>query len=79
MADATNDSQKKRLIVQLERYDRSLLSDFLSIVAANIEDAMMQCGAEPGKDYTYKDIFELAIPFAVDMWRSDKLEVYQKK
>ena len=40
------------------------MTDFLSIAARDIEDALLQCGAEPGKDYTYMDLFKLAVQLA---------------
>jgi hypothetical protein len=31
--------------------------------------------AQPGKDYTYRDLFNLATPFAFEQWKKDVLEI----
>lgn len=50
-----------RLIQSFVEYDTDSFKDYLSILARDIEDALMQCGATPGKDYTYRDIFNWAM------------------
>jgi hypothetical protein len=52
---------KLRLITDFDNYDLKTLTDWLSFMAVEIENAMIQSGAEPGKDYTYLDIFKLVI------------------
>jgi len=37
------------------------LTDHLYSVAKDIEKAMIMAGAKPGKDYTYLDLFKLAV------------------
>lgn len=51
----------ERLINEFNEYALDTLTDYLSILARDIEDALIQCGAEPGKDYGYLDLFKLAV------------------
>lgn len=53
------DSQPSRLITEFTDMDTDTLTDYLSMLARDIEDAMIQCGAVPGKDYTILDVFKL--------------------
>jgi len=50
-----------RIIKCFDKYDDSTMSDYLSMVARDIEDSLIQCGATPGKDYTYKDVFDWSV------------------
>ncbi len=43
--------------------------DVLIVAAAAIEQAITQCGAVPGEDYTVLDLFNLAQPFAVEQFK----------
>lgn len=52
----------------IRRYDNVYtedLSDALLCVAACIEDSYQQAGAEPGKDYTYNDLMNLAMQYVI--------------
>ena len=49
-----------RLITEFETYDMNTLIDSISVMARDVEDAMIQCGGVPGKDYTFIDIFRIA-------------------
>ncbi|EFO1585572.1 hypothetical protein NOI88_20270 [Escherichia coli] len=51
------------LIKRYTNYDMTHLSDALSCIAANIENAYIQSGAVAGKDYTYNDLMNLAMKF----------------
>lgn len=51
----------ERIIKSFESYDTSTMTDFLSMVARNIEDSLIQCGATPGKDYSYTDVFNWSV------------------
>lgn len=55
--------------------DDAPLTDLLLALAANIEDALLQAGARPHKDYTTLDVFKLAAPFALDHWCSEDSKV----
>ena len=46
------------------------LEDLLLIMAKNVEEAMLMAGAKPGEDYTYRDLFTLATPFVLEVWRT---------
>lgn len=52
---------RDRLIISYENYDINTLTDLLSLTMRDIEDALMQCGAEPKDDYTYNDLMNWAI------------------
>ena len=56
--------EPERLIQEYENYDMDNTVDVISFVAREIEDAMLQCGGVPGKDYTFLDVFKLAMQFA---------------
>lgn len=58
----------KNLIPHFDLMGRGELSEEFTAVAANIEKALIQCGAEPNKDYTYLDLFQLAQPFVLNMF-----------
>ena len=60
------------LIERLSTMGEKHLSDELIAIAYNIEQAFIQVGAEPGKDYTYRDLFQLAQPFVLDMFKNVK-------
>jgi hypothetical protein len=50
-----------RLIKAFDREMSDSLTDLLMIAARDIEDAMVQSGAVPGKDYTYLELYKLAV------------------
>ena len=60
------------LINRLSIMGEKHLSDEFIAIASNIEQAFLQVGAEAGKDYTYKDLFQLAQPFVLDMFKNVK-------
>ncbi|MBS7814773.1 hypothetical protein J7560_04980 [Wohlfahrtiimonas chitiniclastica] len=55
----------KRLIKEysLDQIDTDHIQDALSLLAANIENSLLSHGAEPGKDYTYIDLYNLAMRY----------------
>jgi len=61
----------KRLI-DFEYGSAEDLSDYLLIVAMNIEDSLRTAGAVPNEDYTYLDLIKLAQPFALEKMKSDE-------
>ena len=61
----------KRLI-DFEYGSAEDLSDYLLIVAMNIEDSLVTAGAVPNKDYTYLDLIKLAQPFALEKMKNDE-------
>ena len=58
----------------IHRYDESdscMLSDYWGLIAANIEDALLESGAVPGVDYSRLDLFKLAQPFVLNRWADE--------
>lgn len=55
----------KRLIKEYspDQIDTDHIQDALSLLAANIENSLLDHGAEPGKDYTYMDLYNLAMKY----------------
>ena len=81
LTDSMTNDEKERYIADHNRThlihyvggnDTTSLEDLLLVVAKNIEEAMLTAGAEPGKDYTYRDLFTLSLPFAVDTWKHNR-------
>lgn len=58
-----------KLIRDYEVTDHSSLEDLLLVMAKNVEDSMLQAGAKPGDDYTILDLYKLAQPFALDVFK----------
>lgn len=46
-----------------DQIDTDHIEDALSLLAANIENSLLAHGAEPGKDYTYMDLYNLAMKY----------------
>jgi hypothetical protein len=65
----------KKLMAPHEKRNFSHLDDFLFTVAESIEEAFLRAGAQPGKDYHYRDLFTLAAPFAIEQWKKDVLVI----
>lgn len=68
-----------RLIRKYERNgitkDQQPLEDLLMVLAETIEDSLIQSGAKPGVDYTYLDLYQLANPYALEMFKSKSSKV----
>jgi hypothetical protein len=62
-----------RLTREFSTYDASTMTDLLSILMANIEDALIQSGATPGVDYTFRDLATWAMPMIYTGWDANKL------
>ena len=62
-----------RLIPPFEALDETSLHDVQLMFAKNIEDALIECGAVPGDDYTLLDLFRLAQPYVLERFRTDNL------
>lgn len=65
-----------RLISRFEIYDTNDVQDMLSLMSANVEDALIESGAEPGKDYQILDVFKLAQPFVLEMFKDRESMTY---
>ncbi|KKH92890.1 hypothetical protein EO95_09435 [Methanosarcina sp. 1.H.T.1A.1] len=55
---------KRRLIPEFETLATEYTTDYLTMVACDIEDALLQCGAKPGIDYNYLDLFKMAVEYS---------------
>lgn len=62
----------KPLIPKYELVDHHDLTDLLMVVAKNVENSLIQSGAEPGKDYNVLDLYKLAQPFALELFKQDE-------
>lgn len=60
----------KPLIQRLEQCATGELSDEYLAMAYTIEQSLISGGAVPGKDYTILDLYKLAQPFALELFRS---------
>ncbi len=69
------ETKTKKLMAPHEKRDFNNLDDFLFTVAESIEEAFLRAGAQPGKDYHYRDLFALAAPFVFEQWRKDLLVI----
>lgn len=63
-----------KLIPAFETTDPSTLDDLMLCIARTIEDSLFQAGAIPGKDYTRLDLYKLAQPFALHIFKIRKGE-----
>ncbi|WP_444913268.1 hypothetical protein [Microbulbifer sp. PAAF003] len=69
----------KPLIQRFEEVDQTDLTDMLMIAARNVEDALIQSGATPGKDYNILDVYTLAQPFALELFRTNDQATFTVK
>jgi hypothetical protein len=53
--------------------DVSSLQDLFTCIGATIEDSLIENGAVPGKDYTRLNLFELAQPFVLKMYKGNRV------
>lgn len=49
------------MIKEYENYDEDSLCDYLLIIAGNVEDSLIAAGATPKTDYTYLDVYKMAV------------------
>ena len=69
--------QQKRLINKVDNMARNDLADELFAIAYNIEDALLQVGATPTVDYTYLDLFKLAEPYVLELFKTRESMEYE--
>lgn len=66
---------KNRLINKLDICSPGHLSDEYLAMAYTIEDSLLSAGAIPGDDYTILDLYKLAQPFALEIFKiKEKIE-----
>lgn len=63
----------KRLVHPPRGFNQNRVSDLLVALMANVEDAFLESGAEPGFDYSRLDLMKAATPFVVSMFGEKRL------
>ena len=61
----------KRLMETWDLMGALDLSDEFYAIAYNIETSMLNAGAKPGVDYTHLDLYKLAQPFVLELFKSN--------
>lgn len=61
----------KGLLREREVIEFTLLDNKIYVAALSVERAMLSGGLRPGKDYQALDLYRLAMPLALDMFKSD--------
>ncbi|RKV75624.1 MAG: hypothetical protein D8H97_23150 [Neisseria sp.] len=49
-------------------------SDIWLLFALNMEDALLDAGATPGKDYSYQDLFRLSQPYVLHWLQAEEVK-----
>lgn len=62
-----------KLIRKYSLTNQETLDDFILSIASTIEDSLLQAGAKPTVDYSFIDLYKLALPFALDKFNKDEL------
>ncbi len=57
----TEREQRTRLTREHSAYNTEALADWLSLATSSIENGLLQSGATPGVDYTFRDLFGWAV------------------
>lgn len=65
----------KALIQKLDEVVAGELADEYLAMAYTIEQSLIAAGAAPGKDYTLLDLYKLAQPFALELFRDDSKQM----
>lgn len=60
-----------KLLRDLESYKPEELSDLLLVMAKNIEESLVKGGAKPDTDYSVIDLYQLAQPFALAVFKNN--------
>lgn len=66
----------EQLIRHVNQTDPTALPDLLLLMAKNVESAFLEAGAVPEKDYTFRDLFTMGLPFALEVWKQEKTEFF---
>ena len=67
--------KRKKLIAWQEKRELNHLDDFLYTVAECIEESFQKAGMRSDMDYSHQDLFEMALPFALEQWKKVQLEI----
>lgn len=62
---------KKPLIQKLDEIEAGHLCDEYLAIAYTIERSLVAAGGVPGEDYTLLDLYQLAQPFVLELFRDD--------
>lgn len=65
----------KPLIQKLDVIARGHLADEYLAMAYNVELSLISAGAVPGKDYSILDLYKLAQPLVVELFRDDSRQM----
>jgi len=68
---AAAEHNRTHLIPFVSGTNPGALEDLLLVMAKNVEAAMVASGAKPRVDYTHLDLFKLAAPFALEVWKEN--------
>ncbi|MFM2197056.1 MAG: hypothetical protein RLZZ505_488 [Verrucomicrobiota bacterium] len=64
------------LIQQFDTLGVGHLADEFIAIAKNIEEALRQMGAIPGKDYSIKDLANISAPIVAAMVKTGRIDEY---
>ncbi|WP_070888070.1 hypothetical protein J3Q00_11285 [Pseudomonas sp. D2-3] len=65
----------KPLIKELDVFARGALIDEYLAMAYNVEQSLIAAGGVPGKDYTLLDLYKLAQPLVIELFRDDSRQM----
>ena len=65
----------KALIQKLDVITRGALIDEYLAMAYNVEQSLIAAGGVPGKDYTLLDLYKLAQPLVIELFRDDSRQM----
>ncbi len=60
-----------RLLSEVESVKPEELRDLLFVMAKNIEESLIRGGAKAGIDYEIIDLYQLAQPFALEVFKNN--------
>jgi hypothetical protein len=60
---------KNKLLHDIDTVAPENLDDLFLIMAKNVEEGLIKGGARPGIDYSILDLYELAQPFALEIFK----------
>lgn len=64
------------LLRKIKHTDANTLEDLFLIMAKNIECSLIEGGAIPGKDYSIRDLYTWATPFALEVFKKNDSITY---
>ncbi|CAL1241825.1 hypothetical protein [Candidatus Methylocalor cossyra] len=61
----------EKLLRDIETTKPEHLDDLFLVMAKNVEDGLIKGGARPGIDYSILDLYQLAQPFALEIFKKN--------